>query len=541
MQAQELVPVGFWKPDSKSPAFSSSELSRIIPDVRDPIHIVREAPGGRLGLGKGGRVFPLSGHDGSGLLLMATLPALFPEWLGDRSFLEVHSLRFPYVAGAMFRGIASCAMVVEMARAGMIGFFGAGGLSLDQIEAAVDEIETSLGNPGPSWGSNLLHAPDEPELEEATVDLYLRRGVRRVSAAAFMSLPPSVVRYACTGLHTDPSGRIQRRNFVFAKLSRPEVAALFMSPPPADVLDHLVSQGSLTRTEAGLAARLPVAEDITVEADSGGHTDNRPLPALFPTVLALRDELMERHGYPRPIRLGIAGGIGTPSSVAGAFSMGAAYVLTASVNQSAVEAGLSMEGKKMLALADVVDVGMAPAADMFELGVKVQVLKRGSMFSGRAAQLHTLYSTHDSLESLPPATRERLERDLFRAPMEEIWDQTYRFFAHRNPAELKKAEQDPKHRMALIFRWYLGQTAQWAIDGDPERRFDYQICCGPSMGAFNAWVRGSHLEAPENRTVVDIARNLMEGAAVVTRAHQLRSYGVPVSGSSFSFPPRPLS
>ena len=40
--------------------------------------------------------------------------------------------------------------------------------------------------------------------------------------------------------------------------------------------------------------------------------------------------------------------------------------------------------------------------------------------------------------------------------------------------------------------------------------------------------------------VVQIARNLLEGAAAVTRAQQLRSYGVPVPQSAFHFVPRPL-
>ena len=52
---------------------------------------------------------------------------------------------------------------------------------------------------------------------------------------------------------------------------------------------------------------------------------------------------------------------------------------------------------------------------------------------------------------------------------------------------------------------------------------DYQIWCGPAMGAFNDWVRGSFLEPYQNRDAVQIALNLLEGAAVITRAEQLRS------------------
>lgn len=44
---------------------------------------------------------------------VATLPPLYPEWLGDRGFCAVHGVRFAYIAGAMARGIAS----IEIGRA----------------------------------------------------------------------------------------------------------------------------------------------------------------------------------------------------------------------------------------------------------------------------------------------------------------------------------------------------------------------------------------------------------------------------------------
>jgi PfaD family protein len=355
-----------------------------------------------------------------------------------------------------------------------------------------------------------------------------------------MSLTPAVVRCAASGLSTAPDGSIMRRHHLFAKLSRAEVARPFMSPAPPEILRVLVERGQLTAAEAALAARVPVAEDITVEADSGGHTDNRTLGALFPTILLLRDELVEKHGYTRPIRIGAAGGLGTPSAIAAAFSLGAAYVLTGSINQAAVESGLSVAGKQMLAQADVPDVTMAPSADMFELGVRVQVLRRGTLFASRAGRLYELYLAHPSLEAIPAETRARLEKEIFQASLDQIWAETRKFWQQRSPDEAARAERDAKHRMALVFRWYLGKASRWAIDGDAARRMDYQIWCGSAMGAFNAWARGSFLANPENRTVVQIARNLLEGAAVISRAQQLRSYGVPVPASAFQFRPRPL-
>ena len=314
-----------------------------------------------------------------------------------------------------------------------------------------------------------------------------------------------------------------------------------MGPPPADMLRTLVEAGKLTAEEARLGARVPLATDITVEADSGGHTDNRPLVALLPTMLALRDEMETALGTPGSIRVGAAGGLGAPSSVAAAFALGAAYVLTGTVNQAAVESGLSEDGKKMLAQADIADVAMAAAADMFELGVKLQVLKRGTLFAARANRLYDLYRAYDSLESIPTPIRKELEDKIFTATFDTIWAETEAFWREREPAQAELALSNPKHRMALVFRWYLGQSSRWAIAGDGGRRADFQIWCGPAMGAFNTWVKGSFLEEPSQRGAVQIALNLLEGAAVATRAQQLRTFGVAVPAAAFRFHPRPLS
>jgi len=273
-----------------------------------------------------------------------------------------------------------------------------------------------------------------------------------------------------------------------------------------------------------------MAEVITAEADSGGHTDNRPALTLLPTMLALRDEISNHYGYKNPVRVGLAGGIATPDSTAAAFAMGAAYVLTGSVNQSCVEAGTSDTVRQMLAEADQADVTMAPAADMFELGVKVQVLKRGTMFPLRAGKLYELFNRFNSYEEIPSEQRASLERDFFRCRFEDEWEQTKKFFTRRDPRQIELAEQtktqEPKHKMALVFRSYLGRSSNWANAGDQTRKIDYQIWCGPAIGAFNHWVKGSFLEKWENRSVVTVAMNLMTGAALTTRVNWLRQQGV---------------
>src|SRR5262249_44383223 len=159
------------------------------------------------------------------------------------------------------------------------------------------------------FGFNLIHSPNEPHLESVLVDLYLRRGVRLVEASAYLDLTPDVVRYRLHGIHADSTGRIVTPNRIIAKASRVEVASKFFAPPPERIVGEWVRQGHPTREKARLSARIPMAQDVTAEADSGGHTDNRPAVTLLPTFFALRDRLQEQFAYEEPLRVGAGGGI----------------------------------------------------------------------------------------------------------------------------------------------------------------------------------------------------------------------------------------
>ena len=476
--------------------------------------------------------------DAPGFPLWAYAPPIRPEDLGDSGFRKKYRLRYAYVAGAMANGITSVRMVAAVGKAGMLGFFGAAGLALDEIEDAIHRLQFQMG--AHPFGFNLIHSPHDPRLESATVDLYLRKGVRLISASAYMDLTLPLVYFRVKGIHRDASGGIVCPNRIIAKVSRVEVATKFFSPPPGKLLSQLLERRLITAEEATLAASIPVAEALTAEADSGGHTDNRPAITLLPTMIALRDNLAQTHAYRQPLHVGLGGGIATPEAAAAAFAMGAAFVLTGTINQSCREAGTSEAVRQMLADAGQADVTMAPAADMFEMGVKVQVLKRGTLFPFRAAKLYDLYLKNNALEQLPEKDRASLERDFFRCPLEEEWERTKAFFADRDPEQIRRAETDPKHRMALVFRSYLGRSSAWAVCGDPSRKIDYQIWCGPGIGAFNEWVKGSLFEKPEHRETVAVAMNLLAGAGAVTRANWLRTQNVPLPPGAGTFKPLPL-
>lgn len=500
----------------------SEKISALINELEKPLWAVKA----------GSEVF-LTDQDGfsasgSGNQLQAERLAYVPpipiESLGDPTFMQTYGTRYPYYAGAMANGISSIEMVVALGKAGLMGSFGSAGLSPARIEAAIQTIQQALQDG--TYAVNLIHSPNEPLLERHLAELYIRTGVRVIEASAYMDLTYALVHFRVAGLSRANDGSIRIGNKIIAKISRKEVARKFMLPASEDLLKQLLADGKISNEQAELARQVSMADDITVEADSGGHTDNRPLVGLIPTMLAVRDEVQVQMNYPQAIRVGAGGGISTPTSALAAFMMGAAYVVTGSVNQSCVESGASQHTRNLLAQADMADVIMAPAADMFEMGVRVQVLKRGTMFAMRASRLYELYSRYNAIEEIPAADREKIEKTIFRRNLDEVWEETQEFFRERDQKNLDLALKDPHHKLALIFRWYLGLSSRWSVVGEPGREMDYQIWCGPSMGAFNQWVKGSVLDPVENRKVVDVAMHILSGAAYLARVRSLSNQGI---------------
>ncbi len=425
--------------------------------------------------------------------------------LGNEAFKRTYNLKYAYVTGAMVRGIASKDLVVRMAKAGMMGFFGSGGLSMDELEAAIVDIQKELKN-GVSYGFNLLNSP----LENETVDLFLKHGVKMVEAAAYMQITPALAKYRLMGIRRHPDGNVIAPNRIMAKVSRPEVATVFLSPAPSSIIQRLLSEGAINQEEAELAAHIPMADELCVEADSGGHTDAGIAYALMPAMLKLRDEMKSNHKYAQHVPVGAAGGIGTPEAAAAAFILGADFILTGSINQCTVEAGMSDAVKDLLQEVNVQDTEYAPAGDMFEMGSKIQVLRKGVFFPARANKLYDLYRLYNSIDEIDDKTKKQLQERYFQCSFEDIYKEVKAYWP---PEKIAQAEKNPKQKMALIFRWYFGYSSRIALAGETDRRVDFQVHCGPALGAFNQWVKNTELHSWRNRHVDQIAEKLMVGTA----------------------------
>ncbi|MEM8891189.1 MAG: PfaD family polyunsaturated fatty acid/polyketide biosynthesis protein [Bacteroidota bacterium] len=509
----------FWQGSPRDIVFDPKEIQEKLSKTDLPCYVMKDFRG-RIGLSNGGTLV----SEGRGLQVLAIASPMTAQQLGDPSFCSDYQLNYAYKTGAMANGIASADLVIAIGKANLLGSFGAAGLVPERIDKEISTVQSHLQTQ--TFAVNLIHSPVEEALEAGAVQLFLERGIKVVEASAFLSLTEHIVHYRAAGLSQDAEGNIQIGNKVIAKISRKEVAAHFMQAAPDSFLESLLAQGKITPLQAKLARQVPMCDDITVEADSGGHTDNRPLVALLPIIIQLRDEMQQKHQFAHKIRVGAAGGISTPASALAAFMMGAAYIVTGSVNQAWVEAGTSEHVRKLLQTVDSTDVMGAPASDMFEMGVELQVLKRGTMFGPRAKKLYEYYIRYNSIDEIPAEEREKLEKQVFRKPLEEIWQGCIAFFEERDPSQIERAKGNPKRKMALIFRWYLGLSSNWANAGTPDRKLDYQIWCGPSMGAFNEWVKASYLESYENRKVADVAEQIMQGAAYLYRIQSLKTQGV---------------
>ncbi len=530
---------GWWISSGDIEAYDTNRLKAKINNIYQPVTIINTNNGFAFPGLSGRKVYSIPSDATNGCYpIIAHAPSCPPDMLGDVSFCRDWGIQYPVLSGSMANGISSVELVSSLSKAGMTGFYGAAGQDIDTVERAIEKLFQSCGSR--PWGVNLIHSPHESILEEHLVDLLIRKNITRVEASAYLTITPSLVRYRLHGLHRDVSGAIVAPNRILAKASRVEIAERFFSPPPEKILRELVFSGVITEQVAEMASCIPLANDITAEADSGGHTDNRPLVALIPSFQAVARKCMQEYEYTTPLRVGAAGGISTPAAAAAAFAMGAGWVMVGSIAQAAVESGSSDIVRQMLSEVKQAETAMAPAADMFEMGVNLQVLKRGTLFPMRARKLYELYRNHDSLEALPLKERMQLEKTVFKASLDTIWEETRTFWNRRDPSQIERANRDSKHRMALVFRWYLGLSSRWANAGLSVRKADYQVWCGPAMGAFNQWVYGSFLETPENRRITTMLLNILWGAAVLFRCRNLQTHAFEVPRSLFNVTPASL-
>jgi len=238
----------WWKEGSTKPIMDETTIKEAVYHIRQPVFMIKKD--NRYAAGIGGKGFWGEDTPVAGAYPVAAYVHPCPiENLGDPTFCSDLGIQYPFLSGSMANGISSSDMVEDMGCNGMLGFFGASGLDITQVESAINRISNQLN--GTSFGFNLIHSPNDPVLEAEIVELYLRRGIKLVEASAYMDMTLPVVRYRVHGIRRDSSGHIITPNRIIAKLSRVEVASKFFAPPPERFLRELVMAGEISECTPG--------------------------------------------------------------------------------------------------------------------------------------------------------------------------------------------------------------------------------------------------------------------------------------------------
>lgn len=284
-----------------------------------------------------------------------------------------------------------------------------------------------------------------------------------------MDITPAVVRYAAKGLRLRNDGAVERRNCVLAKISRPEVAKRFLEPPPDFSWPHSCRAAPSPRRKRISPSGFPSPRT------SRSNPIREATPTTVPSVRSSRPSPLSatrsppRETTPHP-SASARPAASTPASVASAFALGAAYVMTGTVNEAAVESGLSEAGRLLLAQAGIADVAMAPAADMFEMGVKgAGPPPRHHVRDPRPEAVRRLHGPRIRSRACPRACGRASRARSSKAPLDAIWADTRAFWSSATRTRSSARNKDPHHRMALCFRWYLGKASRWANAGEPTR------------------------------------------------------------------------
>ena len=135
--------------------------------------------------------------------------------LGANGFKQRYGLQFAYLAGAMYKGIASKELVVAMGKSGYMGFLGTGGQPLEQIKSNLLFIQQNLEGKG-AFGANSISNMDNPEAELAQIEMYLQHGVKVIEASAYIQVSEALVYYRVSGLKAADDGGVNCQLLIIA-------------------------------------------------------------------------------------------------------------------------------------------------------------------------------------------------------------------------------------------------------------------------------------------------------------------------------------
>lgn len=425
--------------------------------------------------------------------------------LGSGAFRARYRLRLAYLAGSS-RGAGSVETALRLAGAGLMGVLGGSGLSPEQVAARLLETRRQLPSGAP-LALALLHSPENPELEMALALTATENEVDVLEVSGFLQPRLSLLMFRFAGCAERGEPRL-----VLARVARPDVASELVAPPSSHLLEMGLREGLLSPEDARVAVHWPLVSELCADPEGGGLTGSSSWAVLLPCLKAEATRARQRHGFSGEIFVGACGGMGSPEALAAAFFLGADFVMTTGINSCTPQSPLCPEARDLLAKVGVGDTTYAPAWETFELGGRMEVVRRGTLFAARAHKLQDIYRRGESLEALSESDRKWLEKHLLRTSIAEAWSRVQNELASVLPQALAAAADSPRLRLSLLCKWYLWSSLR-AAHGSATPSSDFAIPCDSEMGALNEWLKGTPLQPWSERHVDVLAQRLMTAAA----------------------------
>ena len=464
--------------------------------------------------------------------LHSLIPAQDVSNLGSPAFQEAHDLSASYGVSPFERGVCSEEMVAQLLNKRYLAFLPTDFETVDDIRMKIKTLrEGTLKNPGLGYRFHVHNSVYEEERFMVALD----EDIRRVYVSHYLRPTKAMVHYRVKGMNKDSQGRIVAPHSLFARVSEASVALHFATPPSMDILNELVAEGRITKEEAELGAKMPVSQDLVVEPEFSKGGVKQDLLSLYPSVKSeLRTNRVSRNA---PVRVGVCGELATPESVAAVFRMGADFVFTGLVNSLTVESGGSKKRKSVLFKTTSSDITYAPSFEFLDSELPIPVTRFGTMFATRANRMLDIFKRTSTFAELQKSDREFLEGTMFQMSLPQAYENAQNFFTQWWPEQVKTAMTSDKARAALLMKYWLFEASRKTFDGTDGAEMDYQVRADGSIVAFNKWRAGSVFDDERKITVCGLAKNLLEGALVVSRMRSLREMGVDVPADGIFYKP----
>lgn len=427
--------------------------------------------------------------------------------LGCKEFRDTYKTRYNYVVGGMCSGISGVDLVTAACNGKLLSFLGTNGLTMDEVENKILQLKSKVHN-DTLYGINITKDYSQPHIFTDLLRLCLKHNVKVVELSNVMAITKDLVLYRVKGMQFN-GAQVTGGNRILAKISQSYMAREFMLPAPVDILEELLSENSITKEEYSIALQIPMADDICVVGDVAFETERNNLLTFLPEVLAIKNEVVNSNKLIVNSRIGVAGGIGSPTVVSTLFNMGSDFILTGSINQCTIEADVADLIKEQLAQITTYDVGYAPSERLFELGKEVQVLKKGIFYPARAKKLKNIYDFVDSIDMIPSDIAQYIEERFFNAKLEKVYENiTSKGFSEKR---LELAAKNSKYKLSLVFKEYLKEAFNKTrkMNMTQDDLVNSVIYCSKAMGLLNEELKKTEYSLWQNRSVVKIAEYLM--------------------------------